>query len=159
MKVWRSGTRLYSRASSRTRSRPGVSSRSATTLIEHLERVGEAQPAPGQQHGEVVEQVGGLLGHALVRLVARRARDLLGLLLDLRADARRVGEQLGGVAAGRAGGPSLVDGALERGQRLGRLGAHVAAVEAGALAGVAGGAGRLDQRQQGVLVAVVAQRV
>src|SRR5919199_3887096 len=78
--------------------------RSATPGNEHLLGVGEGEPARVQQHGEVVEHVGGLLGHALVALLARGARDLLGLLLDLLADARRVGEQLGGVRPRGTGG-------------------------------------------------------
>ena len=49
--------------------------------------------------------------------------------------------------------------ALERGQRLVRRGVlDVAAVEARALAGVAGRAGRLDEREHRVAVAVEAQR-
>src|SRR4029453_7313199 len=118
MNVWRSGTRLYSRASSRTSSRPGVSSRSATTLIEHLEGVGQAQAARGQQHGEVVEHVRGLLGHALVGLVAGRSRDLLGLLLDLGSDPRGLGQQLRRVALGRVRGAALPHRALERREGL-----------------------------------------
>ena len=61
---------------------------------EHLLGVGEREAAAAQQHGQVVEHVGGLLGHALVGLLAGRAGDLLGLLLDLLAHERRVGEQL-----------------------------------------------------------------
>src|SRR6188472_4103686 len=98
MNVWVSGTRLCSRASSRTSSRPGVRSRSTTTDTEDLVCVGEAQPARGEQHRQVVEHVGGLLGHALVALGPRGAGDLLGLLLDLLADRRWVGQQAGGVA-------------------------------------------------------------
>ena len=66
----------------------------AATATEHLLGVGQREPAAAQQHGEVVEHVGGLLGHALVGLLARRARDLLGLLLDLVPD----------LAAGRRAG-------------------------------------------------------
>src|SRR3954447_16969381 len=36
---------------------------SAATAIEHLRRVGEAEPARREQDLEVVEHVGGLLGH------------------------------------------------------------------------------------------------
>src|SRR5918995_3816648 len=54
---------------------------SATPGKEHLLGVSQGEPARAQQHGEVVEDVGGLLGHALVALLAGRARDLLGLLL------------------------------------------------------------------------------
>jgi hypothetical protein len=107
----------------------------------------------------VVEHVGGLLGHALVGLAGRGPGDLLRLLLDLRADAGRFREQLGRVAGGRISGAPVVDRALQRRQRLGGLEVHVAPVEATALTRVAGGAGRLDQRQQRVLVAVVAQRL
>ena len=45
------------------------------------------------QHREVVEHVGGLLGDALVGLLAHGADDLLGLLLHLGAGQRRVVEQ------------------------------------------------------------------
>src|ERR671918_719548 len=72
---------------------------SATPGKQDLLGVGEAEAARAQQHGQVVEHVGGLLGHALVALLARRARHLLGLLAHLLADPRRVGEQLRGVAA------------------------------------------------------------
>ena len=103
MNVCAPGTRLCSAASARTsssvgstpsRSWPGPCGRSAAAAAtEHLRGVGEREPAAAQQHGEVVEHVGGLLGHALVGLLAGGAGDLLGLLLDLRADERRVGEQ------------------------------------------------------------------
>src|ERR1044071_8342688 len=56
---------------------------SATSGNQDLLRVGEAEAARAQQHGEVVEDVGGLLGDALVALLAGGAGDLLGLLLDL----------------------------------------------------------------------------
>src|SRR3954454_11147122 len=97
-KVCQTGTRLYSAAASRTDSSPGDSS-SATAGSEHLLRVGEGEATREQQHGEVVEDVGGLLGDALAGLLARGAGDLLGLLLDLLAHERRVGEQLGRVGA------------------------------------------------------------
>ena len=108
----------------------------------------------------MVEDVGGLLGDALVGLLARGARDLLGLLVDLLADQRRVVEQLDGVGALRA---------LARRARAACARAPAAPraapaarssprEEAGALAGVAGRAGRLDEREQRVAVAVVAQR-
>src|SRR5215208_1094095 len=97
MKVWRTGTSVWSRASARTSSSDGPTSspplRSAATAIEDLERVGQRQPARGHQDVEVVEHVGGLLADALVALLARRARDLLRLLLDLRADPRRLRQQ------------------------------------------------------------------
>src|SRR5918994_1228139 len=81
---------------------------SATPGKQDLLGVGEAEPARAQQHGQVVEHVGGLLGHPLVALVARGARHLLGLLPDLLAHASRIGEQLRRIRAlgalGRAGG-------------------------------------------------------
>src|SRR3954452_4587581 len=159
-KVCQTGTRLYSAAASRTASRPGERG-SATAGSEHLLRVGEREAAGAQQHGQVVEQVGGLLGDALAGLLAGGARDLLGLLLDLLADERRVGEQLGRVGAARvARGGAGGDRALEARQDLvRRRRLELAAVEAGPLAGVARGAGRLDQRQHGVAVAVQPQRL
>src|SRR3954464_3288396 len=102
MKVWRSGTSVCSRASSRTSSSVGPTSspaRSAATAIEDLERVRERHAARLHQDVEVVEHVGGLLAHALVRLVAGGAHDLLGLLLHLLADQGGVGQKRGGVAA------------------------------------------------------------
>src|SRR6185436_20206502 len=87
MKVSQTGTRLWVL--------------SATPGKQHLLGVGEAEPARAQQHGEVVEDVGGLLGDALVALLARGAGHLLGLLLDLLPHVPRVGEQFGGVRAFR----------------------------------------------------------
>src|SRR5215211_4523694 len=156
MKVCLSGTRLCSRASSRTSSSPGVRSRSTATLIEHPVGVGELEPALGHQHGEVVEDVGGLLGHSFVRLVAGGARDLLGLLLDLRTQALWIREQLRRVALAGPGRAALGDRPLERRQRLVRGGREVAVVEAGALARVAGRPGGLDEHEDRVLVAVEA---
>src|SRR3954449_9577014 len=49
---------------------------SATPANQHLLGVGEGEAARAQQHGEVVEHVGRLLGHALVALLAGRARHL-----------------------------------------------------------------------------------
>src|SRR5689334_8739560 len=81
------GMRLWSPASARASSTPGVTgSASAATLKQHLLGVREAEAARGEQDGEVVEHVGGLLGHPLVRLLPRRAGDLLGLLLHLLPD-------------------------------------------------------------------------
>src|SRR6478735_5308750 len=58
------GTRLWSPWIARASSSVGDTSRCSTTAAnEHLPRVGEAQSARAQQHGEVVEHVGGLLGH------------------------------------------------------------------------------------------------
>src|SRR3954470_24936131 len=158
MKLCVIGTRLWSPWRPRVSSSVGLTSRcSATAANEHLLGVGEAQAAGLEQHGEVVEDVGGLLGHALVGLLACRARDLLGLLLDLLADERRVAEELAGVA-GRLRDP-VVDRALEPRQRLVRRGLAVAREEAGALAGVAGGAVGLDEGEHRVGVAVVAERL
>src|ERR671929_1602819 len=98
--VCQTGTRLYSRAASRTASRSGAMRCSATALTQHLLGVGEREPAGPEQHREVVEHVRGLLGDPVLGLLARGAGDLLGLLLHLLPDARRVGEQLGGVGAG-----------------------------------------------------------
>src|SRR5918912_2217543 len=53
---------------------------SATPGKQRLLRVGEGEAAGAQEHGEVIEHVGGLLRHALVALLARVARHLLGLL-------------------------------------------------------------------------------
>src|SRR4051795_8831327 len=98
MKLWRSGTSVWSRASMRNSSSDGPTSRpparSAATAIEDLEGLRDRQAARGHQHAQVVEHVGGLLAHALVRLLARRAHDLLGLLLDLLADPCGVGQEL-----------------------------------------------------------------
>src|ERR671930_1156079 len=58
---------------------------SATPGKQHLLGVGQREAAGAQQHGEVVEHVGGLLGHALVALLAGGAGHLLGLLLHLLA--------------------------------------------------------------------------
>src|SRR4051794_17706495 len=119
----------------------GMTLWSAATAIEYAFRVGEAEPAGVQQHRQVVEHVGGLLGHALVRLLAGGAGDLLGLLLDLGADQRGVGEQVGGVGALRRVGLARLDGPLERWQRLVRGGGELAGGEAGGVAGGAGGGG------------------
>src|SRR4051812_49850362 len=102
MKLWRTGTRLCSRASARTSSRLGATGSaagSAATAIEDLLRVGQAAVAAVEQDRQVVQDVGRLLVDAIVGLLARGARDLLGLLLDLRADARRVVQDLDGVQA------------------------------------------------------------
>src|SRR3954447_6302572 len=90
-KVCQTGTRLKSAAAARTASSPGETS-SATAGSEHLLGVGEREAPRAQQHGQVVEDVGGLLRDAPIGLLAGRARHLLGLLADLLADERRVGE-------------------------------------------------------------------
>src|SRR5213078_600884 len=101
MYVWRSGMTLCSRASSRTSSSDGSTSAgtvpSAAAPIEHLLDVGERALAAVEQHGQVVEDVGRLVVDAVVALLARGAGDLLGLLLHLGPDERRVVEQLHGV--------------------------------------------------------------
>src|SRR5215212_6913175 len=96
MKVCRSGTSECSFASSRTSSSDGVSARSTATAIQHLVRVAQPHAPLGEQHGEVVEHVGGLLGHPLVALLARGARDLLGLLPHLLPRELAVGEETRG---------------------------------------------------------------
>src|SRR5215216_6209561 len=53
---------------------------SATPANQDLLGVRQREAARAQQHGEVVEHVGRLLGHALVALLAGGARHLLGLL-------------------------------------------------------------------------------
>src|SRR4051812_10116525 len=162
MNVWRSGMRLWAPASARASSSDGLTGSagaSATAANEDLLGVGQRAPTAVEQHGQVVEDVGGLLVDAVVALVAGGAGDLLGLLPHLGADARRVVEQLDGVGPGRAVAGALVERALQAGQRLVRRGRlHVAAEEARPRAGVARGARGLDERQQRVAVAVQAQR-
>src|SRR4051812_46139233 len=120
MNVWRSGIRLCSRASSRTSSSDGsiTSSDSAATLKEDLFGVAQRAAAAVEQHGQVVEDVRRLVVDAVVGLLARGAGDLLGLLHDLRADARRVVEQLDGVGALGPRGRAVAQRALQAGQRL-----------------------------------------
>src|SRR3982750_3664013 len=66
MKVWRSGTSEGSAARARASSRLGrMSTESAATGIQHLVGIAQAQVARGEQHGQVVEHVRCLLGHAL----------------------------------------------------------------------------------------------
>src|SRR4051794_26036742 len=162
MKLWRTGTRLCSRARARTSSRLGATGSAAGaagTTIEDLLRVGQAAVAAVEQDGQVVEDVGRLLVDAVVGLLARGPRDLLGLLLDLRADARRIVEELDGVRALRPVTLAVLQRPFEGRERLvrcRRLG--LAVVEARPRAGVAGRAGRLDEGEQRVAVAVEAQR-
>src|SRR3954453_15876592 len=102
MDGWRSGARVCLRESARTSSRlgeTGSAAGSTATAIEHLLGVGQRPVAAVEQHGQVVEDGGPLLVDAFVGLLARGARALLGLLLDLRADVRRVVEELDGVGA------------------------------------------------------------
>ena len=108
----------------------------------------------------MVEDVGGLLVDALVGLLAGGARDLLGLLLDLRADPRRVGEQLGRVGALGALAParsasvrsSAGSASWGAGGSRSPLWKHVRSPVWQA------GPGRLHERQQRVAVAVQPQR-
>src|SRR3954454_19834365 len=158
MKVWRSGTSECSAASARASSSDGrMSIASAATGIQHLVGVAEREVARCEQHGQVVEHVGHLLCNALVGLLASGARHLLGLLLDLLADERRLGQQLRRPAALAWIGAAVFDNALECRQRLVRRRVLAVLEETGALAGVACRARRLDQRQQRVGVAVPAQ--
>src|SRR3954471_19329766 len=136
----------------------GTTFGSATAVKEHPLGVGEREPAGAQEHGEVIDDVGRLLGHALVALLAGGAGLLLGLFAHLLADPRRVGEQLGRVGARGLPGRAPAQRPLEAGERLVRRGRlELAVVEARPLAGVAGRAGGLDQREDGVAVAVQAQ--
>src|SRR3954465_14767382 len=70
---------------------------SATPGNEDLFGVGKTEAARAKQHGEVLEDVGGLLGDALVALLACGAGHLLGLLLDLLPHHPRVAQELRGV--------------------------------------------------------------
>src|SRR5919197_2698096 len=70
---------------------------SATPGKQDLLGVGQREPAGAQQHGEVVEHVGGLLGHALVALLAGGAGHLLGLLPHLLPHPRAVAQELRGI--------------------------------------------------------------
>src|SRR3954468_19504655 len=160
MKVWRSGTSVYSRASSRTSSSDGPTSipaSSAATAIEDLERIRQRQASRGQQHVEVIEHVGGLLAHALVRLVPRGPGALLALLLHLGPREGGIGKQARRVALARARAPPLGDRPLEHRQCLVRRPPELAVVEARALARVTGRTAGLDEREQRVGIAVVAQ--
>src|SRR5690242_18747529 len=163
MNVWCTGIRLWSRASDRAVSSDGwipvKAASGLTTAIEHAFGVGKCQTPPPQQHRQVVDDIRGLLGNAVVGLLARRAHNLFGLLLDLGAGERRVGEQRRRVGTVGTAFGALRDRALERGKRLvGRGRLEVTAVKARPLAGVARGTDGLDDRQQRVAVAVVADR-
>jgi hypothetical protein len=61
----------------------GMTLGSAATAKEHSGCVGQPEAARAQQHEQVVEHVGGLLGHPLLGFLARRAGDFLGFLADL----------------------------------------------------------------------------
>src|SRR6478736_4471035 len=116
MKLWVMGTRLWSPVSARVSSSVGWTSMcSATAAKEHLLRVPEAQPAAAQQDGQVVQDV----------------RGLLGLLLDLLADERRVAEQPVGVRALLRVRFPFTQRALQAGQGLVGQRVHVAGEETG----------------------------
>src|SRR5437763_4404469 len=161
MKLWRSGIRVCSRASSRTSSRLGAMSSSAlpaATGIELLEGVRHRQPPRREQDREVVEHVGRLLLHAPHGLVRRCACSLFGLLANLVAEPCRIGQELCGVAPLGAFGAPFGDGALEHRQRLvRRRRLELPVVEAAALARMAGGTGGLHEREHRVEVAVEPQ--
>ena len=98
------GPRCRRAASSRARLEvglePGELGLSARRPLSTCSTSAMRDAAREQQHAEVVEHVGGLLGHPLLGLLAGGAATTsLGLLLDLGADALRVVEQLDGVAA------------------------------------------------------------
>src|SRR5918998_6261608 len=84
MNVCVTGIRLCSPARARASSTPGLtaSGESAATGKQHPLGVGQREPARAQQHGEVVEHVGGLLGDALAGLLAGGAGEPPGLLFD-----------------------------------------------------------------------------
>src|SRR2546421_1762553 len=105
MKVCRSSTSVWSRASARTSSRLGLTSSpagSATTAIQLLEHVPELEPARSHEDRQVVEDVGRLLAQPPVAPAVRGLRGFGRLLADLRADAPAVGEPLPRLAAPRA---------------------------------------------------------
>src|SRR4051794_431883 len=63
MNVWRSGMSVCSRASARTSASDGETAGvSAATAKQHLLRGAEVKAAGAQQHEQVVQDVGGLLG-------------------------------------------------------------------------------------------------
>src|SRR3954470_10258748 len=91
---------------------------SATPRKQDLFGIGEAEATRAQQHGEVVENVGGLLGDALVALLAGGAGHLLGLLLDLLPHHLRIAQKLRGVRPfGHLRRPRR-DGAFEAGKHF-----------------------------------------
>ena len=111
-----------------------------------------------QQGGEVEQQVGSLFVNARVAFLEDRAPDLLGLLADFCSAKFGVGKQLDAIGARRLLASAVDENALERRQRLVRDFAFADAVEeAAALAGVAGRAGRRNDCQQSVAVAVEPQ--
>src|ERR687897_1455058 len=175
MKRYATGITFDSRARARARSRSGSSSRlgSAATAIQMLQHLRHRDASREEEDVEVIDEVRPLLGHALVRLRSCGLRGLGGLLAHLGADPGRILEKLDGVRAlGTVARPGD-QGPLQRGQRLvdrrGRLAPHggrvdagvggalEVAVEARALARVAGRPRGLDQGDHRVPVAVVAQ--
>src|SRR3984885_5936731 len=137
----------------------GVVSAPLATAIENPLGIGNAQAAAAQQHGEVIDDVGRLLGDALIGLLASRPNDLLRLLLDLGSDEAWVIEALRGVRARGPGRRALGDRPLERRERLvTRLEFDVPPVKAGVLAGVTARTGRFDEREQRVGAGAVADR-
>src|SRR3954453_10284765 len=130
MNVWRSGTRSCagSAASARISSSDGSSvspsalAESASALTQHLRRGAPRPVARAQTDEQVVQDVGRLVVDAVVGLLARGARDLLGLLLDLGADQPGVVEQRDGVGPLGPLCLALDERALERGERLVRRG-------------------------------------
>src|SRR4051794_34221913 len=160
MKLWRTGIRLCSPASCLASSSVGVTVRcSATAANEHLLGVREAQSAAPEQHGEVVEDVGGFLGDALVGLLACGADDLLGLLLDLLADPGWILQERRRVGGLRHVLRPLLQRSFQARKRLVGHPLELPVVKARALAGVARRAGGLDEREHRVGIAVVAQRL
>src|SRR3954462_11086766 len=102
MKLCLAGPRVCSRARARASSRlgdTGWAAGSTATAIEHLLRLLQRAVATVEQHRQVVEDVGRLLVAAVGGLPASGTRDLLGLLLEHRADARRIVEELDGIGA------------------------------------------------------------
>ena len=165
MNVSRTGIRLCSRASSRTSSsdgrRPAGRASALATAIEHPLGVGERQPA-----ARGAAPRGGRARRRPPRRRARRTprgrrgrpprpppapsrRSARGSA----SSARRVGA-LRPCRRPRRRSSARAPAAPRAAPRL-----ELAAVKAGPLAGVAGGPGRLDQREQRVAVAVVADRL
>ena len=138
---------------------PGPAGSAPATAIEHPLGVGEGQATAPQQDGEVVERRRRPPRPRARRTPrGRRGRPPRPPPGPSRRP-RRLGQQLGGVGAVGSLAGARGDRALQRREHLvGSRGLELAAVKAGALAGVTGRAGRLHQRQQRVPVAVVADR-
>src|SRR5918994_119163 len=169
------GITFASRASSSARSRVGSrpSLCSAATAIQQLQHLRHRDVSRQQQNVEVVHEVSALLRDSLLGLRPGGLRDLACLLPPLRADLRRVIEQLDRVRAGRALVRARDEYSLQFGQRLvgGRrrltgCGRRVdrrlrcaleVAVEARALARVTRRPGRYHQSDERVAVAVITE--